>query len=378
MEGRLDCRRRRPGRRGALLATLAVASVLACAGPSVSRVSNADKLRLDGAVVRTTPDPLTQLETYDPPLLFHLALQAEQTQQPERAEQIYQRLLAEFPESTLANPARFNLGLVLEARSAWEVAAAQYTAIAEQEPPEGASARRTWVDSHFRLAVCAGKLGDWWRAVVAFDYLLGESWLSDADRLEALVGKGIATQEGGEPLSAEVVFSQALRFFTELTDRVGRFDDRGLAAEAAFRMGEIARGQFSGVALALPEALLMERLEAKCEYLLSAQSRYLRAIRYGDAHTVAAAGLRIGSLYETLYDEVIALETPPELDAEETEVYQEEVRKKVNILVKKALIAYERSLEVGRRAPTAGEWVARLEAAVTRLQRLYLEESVVE
>ena len=59
-------------------------------------------LRLDGVVVRTAPDPLTGLESYDAPTLMHLAGEALRNERPELALLLYERLLLELPESPLA------------------------------------------------------------------------------------------------------------------------------------------------------------------------------------------------------------------------------------------------------------------------------------
>ncbi|MEM6730483.1 MAG: hypothetical protein AAF658_02950, partial [Myxococcota bacterium] len=151
-----------------------------------------------------------------------------------------------------------------------------------------------------------------------------------------------------------------------------RFDDRGLAAEAAFRMGDISRERFASVVLAYPISTLTERLESKCQELLTAQNRYLQAIRYGDNHTVAAAGFRIGSLYEDLYQQMMNLEVPEDLDPEQAEVYLEEVHAKIGVLVEKAIKIYEKSLIAGRRIDTASDWVERTETALARLRAIYL------
>lgn len=39
-------------------------------------------------------------------------------------------------------------------------------------------------------------------------------------------------------------------------------------------------------------------------------------------------------------------------------LYGEEVRARVKVLIEKALVAYERSLAIGKHAPSAGDWVA--------------------
>lgn len=330
------------------------------------------RVRLPGVVVQAEPDPLTQLEIYDAEELFHHARDMNRNGRQADAETVYRRLLEYFPDSALAEPARFNLALLYEARERFDLAAGAYEQLATQEPPPGAERRRTWLDAHFRLAVCAGKLQEWWWAVGVFDQVLAQDWLEDQDRLEALLGRGISLQEAGDPASAEVAFSAVLRFARE-AERRGPLLDRTMVAEAAFRMGEISAERYQAVVLEFPVELLQERLEAKCGELLAAQQRYLRAIRNGDAHTVAAAGYKIGQLYETLYDTILALEAPASLTPEQVELYQLEVRKRVHVLVEKALTIYEKALLVGRSAPTAEDWNLRLERAIERLRQIYLQ-----
>lgn len=332
-----------------------------------------DRIALDGAVIRSEPDPLTQLEAYDSDQLFHLAREAERNGKKDDARALYERLIQEFPESQQVPPARFNLGLLFEGQKAFADAAAQYRLIAGLPIPEEETARRTFLDAHYRLAVAHVELAQHWEAVAVFDKVLELDWLDAFDRLEALVGKGLCMRKADDVTGAEATLSAALRLYQDLQSE-GPFVDNGLAAEAAFALGEIAYERYVTVELVFPIELLRTRLEEKCEHLLSAQHRFLRAIRLGDTHTVAAAGFRIGSLYESLYDAIVGLETPSELTEEEGEVYRDEVRMKVGVLVKKAIMVYERTLAVGRSAPTAQAWVGRIETALARLKALYLED----
>lgn len=326
---------------------------------------------MTGTVVRPEVDPLVGLDHYDARTLFHLAADTARDGDRARATALYERLLEEFPGDIVEAAARFNLGLLYEDQRRWHDALAQYESITARTLPVDDHERRTWIDAHYRQAVCFGRVDEWWRAVALFEKLEAFDWLREEDRLEALVGKGIALQEAGEPEAAELSFSHALRYYRVVSQR-RRFDDRGLAAEAAFRMGDISRERFATVTLEYPVPVLSERLDAKCQELLNAQNRYLQAIRYGDNHTVAAAGFRIGSLYETLYAEMMALEIPEELDREQAEVYLEEVHAKVGVLLEKAIKIYEKSLVAGRRTETASDWVERTEAALARLRAIYL------
>jgi tetratricopeptide (TPR) repeat protein len=354
---------------------LLLVCAVSCAHAPPAPTGPAVPLALDGTVVLAKPDPLTRLETFSPDELFHVAREMETANRWKDARTVYHQLLANFPESGWATPARFNLGLAYEQDHEWVGAAEQYRVIASAEQPEDETERRTWLDAHYRLAVCYGKLEDWWRTVAVFDHVLELEWLGDPDRLEALVGRGIAMDEAGDGPGAEIAFAASMRFYREAEAR-GPMPRMGLVAEAAFRMGDIARERYEKTALEFPVELLRTRLEEKCEQLLSAQSRYLQAIRYGDAHTVAAAGFRIGALYETLYDTVVSLSPPAELTPEQIDVYNEEVRRKIGVLLEKAIKVYEKALLAGRRAPTAHDWVARLELAVERVRSLYLAQPV--
>ena len=348
------------------LVGLGLAVVGGCAGGN-------QRIELSGAAILAEPDPELNLSAYDAEELFHLAGEAERTNDPNLATAAYRRLLSDFPTSPLRWASLFNLGLLYEAAERYGDAAPLYEEIATADTPTGDTQKRTWTDAHFRLAVCFGKLNRWWNAVAVFDYLLAESWMDGDDRLESLVGRAIALHEAGDAESAEVAYATALRFFRDAQKEMPLYRTPVLA-EAAFRMGDIAAERYHAVALDFPIDLLRERLTTKCEHLLTAQYRYLRALRYGDAHTVAAAGYRIGELYETLYDAVVGLRAPDDLTSEQAEVYHEEVRERVRVLVEKALMAYEKGLFAGQRAPSAAAWTAKLEEASARLRSLYLAE----
>jgi tetratricopeptide (TPR) repeat protein len=331
-------------------------------------------ITLDGVVVLAQPDSATGLSAYDPDDLFHRAGEEERLGRPQRAITLYSRLLEHFPESLLAQASAFNLGLLYENAQVWEKAIWAYGLITRKLLPIDDERRRVWLDAHFRTAVSWTKADQWWRAVAVFDEILEHEWLFDEDRIEAMLGRGISIQEAGNWEAAEGAFVEVLRLGKTLS-RAGYYEDHFKMAEAAFRMGQIAKGRYQEIELSFPVEHLRDSLKRKCETLLQAQHRFLLAIRHGDQHTVAAAGFEIGSLYEALYHTIVNLETPDDLSDDEAMVYGEEVRNRVQVLVKKALRIYERVLIVGRRATTARAWIVRLEEAILRIQDLLLDET---
>jgi len=333
----------------------------------------ASPLHLDGVVVRAETDPLTGLESYDALTLIHLAVEAEGHESWGLAAALYERLLNELPESSLVPGARFGLGRAYERLGQLALAIVSYRALVAMPLPEGGDERATWLDGHYRLGACLDEQGAAWDAVAVFDRLLSLTWLSSFDRIEALVGRGRALQRALAPDAAETAYAQAVRLYesARVDEQVA---EQTLAGEAALAWGTIAATRYDAVVLAYPIEVLRERLEQKCALLLSAQQRLLRAVRYGDGATVVAAGFRIGSLYEALFDGITSLAAPPELTSEQTSVYQDEVRSRVGVLVQKAIMVYERTLLAGRTAPGAEPWVQRIEHALVRLKAVYLKQ----
>lgn len=304
-------------------------------------------------------------------VLFEEARNAAASSDTARAERVYRTLIEQHPAASLVPMARYNLGLLLEKRAAWSDAAQQYAAIVAYRPEEPGYGRQTWRDAHYRLGACAAKAADWATAAGALLAVLGESDLEDIERLEAMVGAAIALTESGSVDAARLLFEDAVRLVRS-RQRDARFDDRGFGAEAAFRLGEIATADYTAVLLAMPESSLGPLLEDKCRRLLVAQQHYVEAMAMGDAHTTAAAGFRIGSLYEALYEALVALAPPEDLDAEHVSVYRDLVAERVGVLLRKARHVYERALTVGSRASTAAPWLERLRLALDRLEGLSL------
>jgi hypothetical protein len=125
-------------------------------------------------------------------------------------------------------------------------------------------------------------------------------------------------------------------------------------------------------------AKLAEDLEYKSELLLSSQGHYLRAIRIGNGYWATAAGAMIGGLYENMYDHMINAPAPTELSEVEREVYRTELRKKIRVLISKAISVYERTLEAAERIGAASPFVEQTRESLRRMKELLLAEAKAE
>jgi hypothetical protein len=105
-----------------------------------------------------------------------------------------------------------------------------------------------------------------------------------------------------------------------------------------------------------------------------AQRQYIEAIKLGNPQWAAASGYQVGSLYEEFYDAFIHAPIPPELKGEESsekrEVYYEELRKKIRILLEKSLRTHQQNLLMLERLGVQNEWRDKSKLAFAKLEKM--------
>ena len=115
-------------------------------------------------------------------------------------------------------------------------------------------------------------------------------------------------------------------------------------------------------------------MDDKARLLLSAQRQYIETIKMGNPQWASASGYQVGSLYEEFYDSFIHAPIPPELmgeaNQEKREVYYEELRKKIRILLEKSLRTHEQNLLMLERLGVQNEWRDKSKLAFAKLQKM--------
>ena len=115
-------------------------------------------------------------------------------------------------------------------------------------------------------------------------------------------------------------------------------------------------------------------MDDKARLLLSAQRQYIETIKMGNPQWASASGYQVGSLYEEFYDAFVHAPIPPELmgeaNAEKREVYYEELRKKIRILLEKSLRTHEQNLLMLERLGVQNEWRDKSKLAFAKLQKM--------
>lgn len=279
--------------------------------------------------------------------------------------------IADFhPNSRHRREAVYNAGLALEKLKAWDDAHARFVELADAAKGTGDA-----LDAAFRLAEVLYHAGRFSEAVDVLRTIADRTDLTADKRLEARVQQGICEVEAQQLDVAEQTLRTAIAFWSGQPDK-DLIEDY-FPGQAQFFLGEIYRVHYESVQLDANKSStkLAEDLEFKSELLLSSQGHYLRAIRVGNGYWATAAGQRIGGLYESMYDHMINAPAPNELNSTEQDVYRGELRKKIRVLITKAITVYERTLEAAERIGAQSPFVEQTRASLQRMKDLLLADA---
>ena len=288
-----------------------------------------------------------------------------------QAARYFGRLVDFHPQSQHRRAALYNAGLSHQRLKEWEEAYHRFSELADAEKGQGDA-----------LDVGLPRGGD---AVPpgALRRRGGSCWprwpsakdISVSRRMEARVQQGVCELEAGQREQAEATLRKALSDYEALSDK-DEVEDY-FPAQAHFFIGEIYRLHYEAVKLDPVKGTdkLAEDLNYKAELLLSAQGHYLRSIRVGNGYWATAAGAQIGAMYENLYEHMVHTPAPPELDAEEAQVYRQELRKKIRVLLTKSINIYERTLEAAERIGSQNAFVDRTRESLRKVRELLLADA---
>jgi tetratricopeptide (TPR) repeat protein len=323
-----------------------------------------EHFELDPMLIRVKNRETLETEYLDLDKLFTEAYVAYQARRYEEAVGHYDLIIAYFPSSRFYLPALYNGGLAYEQLKYWDQAAKNYERIIEAFADQ-----KEAVDAHYRLAHVFQELGAYAEVVELMTRILLRD-LSHFDRIEAHLRRANALREIGELTEAEQAYRTLIRLNDEADkdERIG--DDAHFFVQSYFGIGRIYHMRVAEIRLVLPPERMGDDLQQKAELFLRAQSNYIRALRYHHPHWSVAAGYMIGKMYEDFYMDMYRAEIPDDLTREQVAMYFDELSKKINPLMERAIQVYERNLSLSQRISRTEEADKWVEATATHLTRM--------
>ncbi|WP_414653999.1 tetratricopeptide repeat protein [Hyalangium sp.] len=290
-----------------------------------------------------------------------------------QAARYFGRLVDFYPQSSHRKEALYNAGLSHQRLKAWEEAYHRFSELADAAKGQGDA-----LEAAFRVAETQYHLERFSEAAELLATLAHRKDIPAGRRMEARVQQGICELEGGRTELAETTLRTALSEYEALSDK-DEVEDY-FPAQAHFFIGEVYRLHYESVKLEPSKGTdkLAEDLNYKAELLLSSQGHYLRSIRVGNGYWATASGAQIGAMYENLYEHMVHTPAPPELDAVEAQVYRQELRKKIRVLLTKSINIYERTLEAAERIGSQNAFVDRTRESLRKVRELLLADADAE
>jgi tetratricopeptide (TPR) repeat protein len=308
------------------------------------------------------------IESFDAAELFERGGAALSEKRYDDAIAAYDRLLKEFVDSRYTKAALYNVGLAYQGKKDWPAAIARFKVLSDQYG-DTSDAK----DAQFQLGASYAELENWPTSAEVFALILQRKDLNADDKIEALGRRGFAQFKLKDLDTAERTFKSALLYFEQiqLQERLQTDFYLGLCK---YHLGEIPHERFRAAPLRLPEKQMRADMEDKARLLLFAQRMYTDTIKLGNPQWASASGYQVASLYEEFYDAFIHAPMPPELlgagNDEKREVYFDELRKKIRVLLEKSLRWNEQNLLMMERLGVQNEWRDKSKLAFAKLQRL--------
>ncbi len=334
------------------------------AAPGATAPDGATQFAYQPQQIEVTPADLALAGKNDEEL-FAIGQAAFAAREFERAAAAFDRLVDLHPGSRREAVALYDGGVAHERLDQWRVALERFRAMARKYTGPDA------LEAAFRIAECHYHLDELAEAAEVLVGLSARSDLAPGEHIRALTQLGIVELEAGRLDDAEKHLRLAVSAWRSGSEQE-RLDDY-FPSQAQYYLGEVYRAHFLAVRLDPSkddEQRLAQALETKASLLLSAQGNYLRAIRMGNGDWAVASGYRIGELYDGLHAAMVEAPPPPGLDAEQTEAYRSELKRKVRVLVIKAITIYEQTLAVAGRARIEdNRYVAETQASLDRMKQ---------
>jgi TolA-binding protein len=347
----------------------------ACAGKGKNEVvmvppgTPVEQIEMDPIKITAVKGPEgTHLETYDLTELFERAGAALSAKRYDDAARDYDLLLKEFPDTRYTKAALYNGGLAYQGKKEWQTAIARFQSLESGFP--GTSDAK---DALFQMGASYAEMGNWPTSATMFAEILERKDLTADDKIEALARRGFAQFELKDLDTAERTFKSALYYFNSI-EHDERLETDFYLGLVKYHLGQIPHERFRAIPLRLPVKQMSIDMEDKARLLLTAQRLYIDAIKLGNPQWASASGYQIGSLYEEFYDAFIHAPIPDDMQGEanqeKREVYYEELRKKIRILLEKSLRTHEQNLLMLERMGIQNEWREKSKVSFAKLQKL--------
>jgi cellulose synthase operon protein C len=284
-----------------------------------------------------------------PDALFTAARIEENVAYYDRAAALYEQLAQKYPQNAHAADALRSAGVLRQSLGQHDKAIKHYGEYAKRYKD-----RSDAKDVAFQAALVRQDQRDWRGAAASFA-AYSKVYPGDAKVVEAHAREADAHLKAGNDAAAKDAAAKTLSSFGGGKHGGKRNADgeegNYYAAQARFIQGELVYRDYERMKIAGKPRQLAKVLEEKAKRLEEAKAIFLDVVTYKSPEWATAALLRIGQGYEAYAKAMRNAPVPKDLNAEEKQVYRDELEKVIVVIEDKALDAYKsgyaRALQIG-------------------------------
>lgn len=202
------------------------------------------------------------------------------------------------------------------------------------------SAKEYPLDAGFRRALCLEELGRYEEAYRQYKALPTNQAFDRHDRYTLDIAVGIAALRSGHEREGRELLETSL-MATDGTDEITWMRAKGYIALADWSLDEAAKLPLYG-----STRRITKNLNARAEAITASQEAIVKVIALEEPDWILHGLMSLGDAYATLYDDLISAPPPRKLDADEVQVYNEQVRARSAVLLRKAWESYDQGMVV--------------------------------
>jgi tetratricopeptide (TPR) repeat protein len=275
----------------------------------------------------------------------------------DQAAKYYEILADKFPKDQHAADALFNAGLLREHLGDPKAAINSYT-----EYTKRYKTRDDVREVAFRVGVVYADAGQREQSARAF-LEFAQKYPGGPQAIEALSRAGQAYVELGQDHRAQDPLAKAVALYKKSQDKSAA----KAAAHARYLEGEAVFHQFERLQLASEPRKLKKTLDEKSQLLEKSKAVYIDVVTFNDPEWATAALYRIGEAYERFSKALRDTPTPTGLNAEEQQVYRDELEKVVVVVEEKAIDSYKGGYAKALQLGVYNDFTHKLREALGRL-----------
>jgi tetratricopeptide (TPR) repeat protein len=352
------------------ISLLSAALLLACGARTAQPTTPNKVVEMEGVRIVARQDQAGgySFDSYDAEELFKRANAELDAGRCPEAVVLYDRLESEFVGSRYQSAALYNAGLCLAQAGDKEGALAHFEALMSKLPDSPDIKHASFQAGHLQVA-----LSRWEPAEKTALSLLARPDLDASERVEAMSMQAEALLGRSQLDAAEHVAQQTLTYYRTRPSEL--IPDPYYAAAANFVVAEVIR--LRGEQMAFPDTNQEEQkvvLVKRAQLLLDAPREYFNTIRHTEAHWAAAAGHRIGAMYDRLWHDLVHAPVPSTLSPGAKELYPQEMAKLIKPLLRHAIRYWELTLLMVERTGVHTDWADATRKDLERTRALLLEQ----